>query len=124
LLAGSEDGTVWMFQIPSGQCMNVFTGHSESVTCGQFTPDGKYVLSGSSDNSIIVWDPRNGTPLHKWSGQDGRFHQAPITSLSCSKDSALILSGDQDGGVLLLQISTNKVLKILNVDSVWLRKAL
>jgi WD40 repeat protein len=40
LLAGSEDGTVWMWSIPSGACMSVFTGHLEQVSCGDFTPDG------------------------------------------------------------------------------------
>jgi len=40
LLAGGADGTIWMWTIPTGKCMQVFTGHVESVTTGQFTPDG------------------------------------------------------------------------------------
>jgi ribosome assembly protein SQT1 len=110
LLAGSEDGTIWMWQTPSGQCMNVFSGHIESVTCGQFTPDGKLIVSGSIDGSIIVWDPRTGQSLHKWTPVDGRFHQAPVTSISINPESTVIVSGAQDGSVLLLKIDETKIL--------------
>lgn len=108
---------MWMWQIPSGQVMSVFTGHGGSVTCGQFTPDGKAIVTGSADGSIIVWDPRTGAALHKWSSlMDGRFHQAPITSLSVNKENTVILSGDQEGGTLLLQIASSKV--YLNTHSI------
>lgn len=40
VLAGSEDYSAWMFSASTGQCMQVFTGHEASVTCGGFTPDG------------------------------------------------------------------------------------
>jgi ribosome assembly protein SQT1 len=110
LLAAGEDGTIWMFQIPSGKCMNVFTGHADSVTCGQFTPDGKMIVTGSTDGSVIVWDPKTGAALHKWSHQDGRFHQGPITSLAIHQDSNLIISGAQDGSTMLMHIATSKLL--------------
>jgi WD40 repeat protein len=93
--------------------MNVFTGHSDSVTCGQFSPDGKLIVTGSTDGSIIVWDPKTGAAMHKWSQQDGRFHQAPITSLAIHGDSNLIISGGQDGTTMLLHIPTSKILSAL-----------
>jgi WD40 repeat protein len=43
VLAGSEDFSAWMWNAASGACMQVFTGHSGSVNCGAFTPDGKTV---------------------------------------------------------------------------------
>lgn len=45
LIAGSEDATIWMWQIPSGQCTNVFSGHTDSVSCGEFSPDGVFYLT-------------------------------------------------------------------------------
>jgi ribosome assembly protein SQT1 len=44
VLAGGQDGTVWMWQIPSGNCMAVFTGHVDQVTSGGFTPDGSFIF--------------------------------------------------------------------------------
>lgn len=40
ILAGSEDFTAWLWNANSGACLNVFSGHSGPVTCGDFTPDG------------------------------------------------------------------------------------
>jgi WD40 repeat protein len=44
VLAGSEDSTVWMWNADKGACINTFSGHGGSVTCGDFTPDGIYLL--------------------------------------------------------------------------------
>ncbi|KAJ3325147.1 hypothetical protein HDV06_004904 [Boothiomyces sp. JEL0866] len=110
LLAGSDDGTVWMWSVPNGNCMNVFTGHADSISCGQFTPDGKLVVTGSIDGLVHVWDPKTGAAIKRWSPDDGRFHQGPITSLAVNKESTVILSGSQDGTTRLLQISTEKII--------------
>lgn len=48
--------------------MNVFSGHSSSVTTGQFTPDGKRIVSGSEDTSLIVWDPKTSNLIYNISG--------------------------------------------------------
>lgn len=39
VLGGLEDATVWTWN--AGKCayLDVFSGHSSSVTCGDFTPD-------------------------------------------------------------------------------------
>ena len=35
LIAGSKDGTVWMWLSHNGQCVQVFAGHDGGVTCGK-----------------------------------------------------------------------------------------
>ena len=44
VLAGSEDCTVWMWNADKGACLQTFSGHGGSVTCGDFTPDGSQLL--------------------------------------------------------------------------------
>ena len=52
LLAGSSDGTVWMWLAATGACMQVFAGHEGAVTCGIFTPDGRSVVTGGADATV------------------------------------------------------------------------
>lgn len=44
VLAGSEDATLWMWNADKSTYLNMFSGHSSSVTCGDFTPDGKNLV--------------------------------------------------------------------------------
>lgn len=41
MLAGSEDCSLWMWNADKGVYLNMFSGHNQGVTCGDFTPDGK-----------------------------------------------------------------------------------
>lgn len=110
LVAGSSDTTLWMWQLPSGNVMNVFSGHTGSVTCGRFTPDGRKLISGSDDSSLIVWDPRSAAVLAKVGEDDSRFVlEGGITSLCISPDSRLVVAGGAAG---LL-----RVVSIANVDA-------
>ncbi|KAG9014804.1 hypothetical protein FRB94_008962 [Tulasnella sp. JGI-2019a] len=52
LLSGSNDATVWLWQLPSGNTMQVFAGHEGPVECGAFTADGKPRTHTSSNNEI------------------------------------------------------------------------
>jgi ribosome assembly protein SQT1 len=117
ILAGARDTTLWMWRVPSGQCMNVFAGHSGSVTCGQFTPDGKWVVSGSEDGSLIVWDPKTAATVIKISGNDTRFHNGIITALSVNPDSTLVATTSDDQTVKLVHLHNGQVLGSLENNS-------
>ena len=36
------------------------TGHSNYVTSVAYSPDGKHIVTGSSDNTVKVWDAQTG----------------------------------------------------------------
>jgi len=38
----------------------IMHGHTDQVTCVTFSPDGKYVISGSEDLTIRIWDAQTG----------------------------------------------------------------
>ncbi|PKI82714.1 60S ribosomal subunit assembly or modification protein [Malassezia vespertilionis] len=110
LVAGSSDSTLWMWQLPSGNLMNVFSGHTEAISCARFTPDGRKLISGSEDGSLIVWDPRNATVQAKLGAEDNRFTlEGGVTSLCISPDGRLVLVGGAAG---LL-----RVVNVANVDA-------
>ncbi|KAJ1977207.1 60S ribosomal subunit assembly or modification protein [Dimargaris verticillata] len=109
LLAGSADGTMWMWMLPLGKCMNVFSGHSMAVTCGQFTRDGKTIVTGCEDGSLVIWDPKTAAANHRLDGHDARFHSETITCLDTNADSTLVLTGSTDHTARLVHLQNGNI---------------
>ncbi|KAJ1987848.1 60S ribosomal subunit assembly or modification protein [Coemansia spiralis] len=107
LLAGAQDGSLWMWSLPTGDFMNVFTGHSAPVSCGRFTNSGRNVVSGAEDGSLIIWDPKTAAIVRQFVPEDERFHQDGITSLAVAKDDQVILTGSMDCTAKLVHVNGN-----------------
>ncbi|KAF6168948.1 hypothetical protein GIB67_038445 [Kingdonia uniflora] len=63
VLAGSADSNVWMWNADTSTYLSMFSGHIDNVTCGDFTPDGNTVCTGSDDASLRIWN-LNGGNMH------------------------------------------------------------
>ncbi|KAM0750451.1 WD40 repeat-like protein [Meredithblackwellia eburnea MCA 4105] len=112
LLAGGADGTVWLWSLPTGNTLHVLSGHIASVTCGQFTPDGKKIVTCSEDSTLILWDPRTGEPIHKLLPSDARFRlEGGINSLAVNPAGTVaICGGGADGGLRAVNLVQGTVL--------------
>ena len=66
-------------------------GHSDVVTSVAWSPDGKYIASGSWDNKIKIWDARSGKELRTLEG-----HYGDVISVAWSPDGKYIASGSRD----------------------------
>lgn len=51
----SEDGTVRVWSLPSGECMAVLEGHDSWVCCLAASDDGTVLASGGGDHEIRIW---------------------------------------------------------------------
>ncbi|KAG8714967.1 hypothetical protein FRC09_017063 [Ceratobasidium sp. 395] len=67
-------------------------GHTGAVYSVVYSPDGVYIASGSSDNTIRIWDAHTGKPV----GQLLTGHTSSVTSVAYSPDGAYIASGSSD----------------------------
>ncbi|MBN9117683.1 MAG: WD40 repeat domain-containing protein [Planctomycetes bacterium] len=47
---------VRVYEWPTGKQLRTYTGHVAPVSALRFTPDGKYLKSGSQDTSVLLWD--------------------------------------------------------------------
>lgn len=91
--------------------MGVFSGHTASVTCGKFLPDGKKFITGSEDGSFIIWDPKTSSQLHKLSSQDGRFRlEDGITCLAVNGLGTSAIVGGADGGLRIVNLTNGQML--------------
>ncbi|KMT10369.1 hypothetical protein BVRB_5g115000 [Beta vulgaris subsp. vulgaris] len=105
VLAGCTDATVWLWNADRDACLNVLCGHSQSVTCGDFTPDGKSICTGSLDATLRIWNPRSGQSTVA----KGYMHASALSCLAYTSDSTLALTGAENGFVSVVNIAKGKV---------------
>ena len=63
VVSGSDDNTVRVWSLDSGECLHTLTGHTQKVNRVNVreASDGKYaVVSGSSDKTVRVWSLDSG----------------------------------------------------------------
>ena len=63
-------------------------GHTDTVTSAAFSPDGKRIVSGSSDETVRIWDASTGQPVG--SPLEGRTDY--VRSVAFSPDGKRIVS--------------------------------
>jgi WD40 repeat protein/serine/threonine protein kinase len=62
LASGSDDATVRIWDVASGQTVLVLRGHEQVITGLVALPDGR-IVSGSADMTLRVWDAESGLML-------------------------------------------------------------
>ena len=67
-------------------------GHVDRVYSVAFSPDGNWVLSGSGDHTIRIWDARTGEEVI----EPLKGHTKYVSSVSFSPDGTHIVSGSGD----------------------------
>ncbi|CAG8481470.1 6831_t:CDS:10 [Paraglomus occultum] len=58
----SDDSTIQIVNTVNISDVVVVKGHTNSVRCVEFDPDGEFLVSSSCDGTIRVWDMRYGEP--------------------------------------------------------------
>ena len=87
-------------------------GTPSSVNDVSYSPDGKYIASGSYDKTIKIWDAATGMCLRTQEG-----HSESILSVSYSPDGKYIASGSRDKTIKIWDAATGKCLRTLEGHS-------
>lgn len=80
-------------------------GHSEGVTCSAITPNEHYLITGSSDKTIIFWELKSLSEQFVLNG-----HSKSVNSIDVSSDNQLLLSGSSDGYLKIWEINKRTVI--------------
>ena len=92
--------------------LTVQMGHTSSISSVSYSPDGKYALSGSRDETLKLWDINTGKEIRTFSG-----HSWMVTSVSFSPDGKYALSGSGDKTLKLWDINTGKEIRTFSGHS-------
>ena len=107
-VTASLDGSVRIWDLADGSVRHVLArtwrekdegwfvsandqGHWSAVQCCAISPDGRWAASGSSDQTVVVWDVEAGVAVRVLAG-----HDAAVNACAFSPDGALIASAGAD----------------------------
>ncbi|MFB8788295.1 MAG: NB-ARC domain-containing protein [Potamolinea sp.] len=100
LASGSDNGTVRLWNIQSGQCINVLDCGSSEIFAIAIV--GQLLVSASLDRTVRLWN-LEGQSLKTWCG-----HTNGIRSLSLSPDGQTLASGSQDRALHLWNLQVDE----------------
>ncbi len=118
LASGSEDDTIHLWDVATGDTIRKLEGHTDNVNSVSFSPDGQTLASGGEGGTIRLWEVATGDLIHTLEG-----HTDNVNSVSFSPDGKMLASGSLDDTVRLWDISTGTLIRTLeghtdNVNSV------
>jgi WD40 repeat protein len=91
LLTTSQDGTVRVWDVATGNLLHTLVGHANRVLCALYSPDGLRIASGGGDNSVRLWDANTFEQVGRLGG-----HEDYVYSLAWRPDSQQLVSSSGD----------------------------
>ncbi|MEO8648003.1 MAG: caspase family protein [Acidobacteriota bacterium] len=92
----------------------VQSGHNKAVTTAVFGPDGRYIATGSGDNTVRIWETAAGRELRSLSG-----HSGAITALVWSSDGKQLASAGFDRTLRIWNVKDGAQLSMLSGDAIF-----
>jgi WD40 repeat protein len=106
--SASDDQTIKLWDVASGEVLNTFSGHEAFVNSVVFSPDGNIIASASGDQTIKLWDVASGDILATLSG-----HEGWVSSVVFSPDGNVIASASDDQMIKLWDVTSREMLATL-----------
>ena len=106
---------IWIYNVHTGQELNLLVGHTAPVSSVCYSPDGKTLVSGSLDGTVGVWDVKTGDSLQTLVGSLllPRGHTKGVLSVCYSPDGKMIAGGTMENTVYLWDVKTGDSLRTL-----------
>jgi WD40 repeat protein len=111
LATASTNGTLCLWDVNTGSCLQVLSGHGDIVWRIAWHPKEPVLASGSFDQTVRLWDAQTGACCHILEGAENR-----ILSLAWHPDGHLLAIGSADSTVRLWHLSSQEYQTTLTLE--------
>ncbi|KAH5565877.1 hypothetical protein HBI24_238250 [Parastagonospora nodorum] len=118
IVSCSHDGLIRVWDTATGQCLRTIVHEDNApVTCVRFSPNGKYILAWTLDSCIRLWNyiEGKGKCVKTYQGHVNKTYSlsGAFGTYGAGREHAFVASGDEDGVVVLWDVSSKNVLQRL-----------
>ena len=103
IAVGLQSGNIIILDAITGVHMSILSCHTKGVNSLAFSLDGTFLVSGSSDKTVNLWDIQTGGVIKTFHG-----HTEWVLSVSISPNCLIIASGSHDHTIRLWDIQTGE----------------
>ncbi|MFN3192624.1 MAG: c-type cytochrome domain-containing protein [Aureliella sp.] len=94
-------GEIGIVNLETGDIIDRFQGHRDTVYCASLSPNGKRLASGSYDRRILIWNVESGEVVAELKGHNGAIYDLDF----------------DPSGTLLATASADQTVKLWNVET-------
>ncbi len=114
LASGSNDQTIRLWNLDTGQCLKTLRGHASWVQSLAFSPNGQILASGSNDQTVKLWNVHTGQCLKTLLGHSNRVFFTTFTP-----NGQTLVTGGEDQTVRVWDVNTGSCLRVLEIPINW-----
>lgn len=109
LASPSEDKTIRLWNIETGECLHTLKGHDDWVTSVAFDPEGHILASGCFDKMVKLWEPTSGKLVRTLEG-----HRDRVWSVAFDPKSRMLASASTDTTIITWEPESGRLLQTLH----------
>jgi WD40 repeat protein len=108
LVSGSQDKTLRVWDLATGESKRTMQGHAAGVTSVAVTRDGRQAVSGSHDKTLRVWDLATGQLKRAFQG-----HNDSVTAVAVTPDGQRVVSSSYDRTIRVWDLAMGESIRTL-----------